>query len=116
MGAIFLKTLIMFILSFIIAMFVAVLIYWIRGLLTSVKVNSFFDEKSKIVVQRAIRIHKIHGQVLNVITEQIEHEVHPELLDFYHGINEEFVEPPDYHGETKSITRRKRSTRKHKNI
>jgi len=116
MGAIFLKTLIMFVLSFIIAMLVAVLIYWIRGLLTSVRVNSLFDEKSKIMVKRAMRIHKIHGQALNVISEQIEHEVHPELLDFYHGINEAFVEPQDYHGDIKPTIRRKRSTRKHKNI
>lgn len=116
MGAIFLKTLIMFILSFVIAMLVAVLIYWIRGFLTSVRVNSMFDEKSKIMVKRAMRIHKIHGRALSLISEQIEQEVHPELMDFYLGINEEFVEPEDYHGNIKPIFKRKRSTKKHKNI
>ena len=106
----------MFLLAFVISMAVALLIYWIRGLLTSVRINSFFDEKSKIVVRRAVRIHKIHDKSLSKIAEQVEHEVHPELLDFYQGINEEYVQPEDYHGDIKPIIRRKRSTKKHKNI
>ncbi|MDO9256217.1 MAG: hypothetical protein Q7U54_11940 [Bacteroidales bacterium] len=116
MGSIFVKTLIMFLLAFIISMAVALLIYWIRQMLTSVRINSFFDEKSKIVVRRAVRIHKIHDKSLSLIAEQVEHEVHPELLDFYHGINEEYVQPEDYHGDIKPIIRRKRTTKKHKNI
>lgn len=116
MGAIFIKTLIMFILSFIIAMVVALLIYWIRRLLTSVRINSFFDENSKKMVKRAQRIHKIHDQKLVIISEEVEHEVHPELFDFYNGINEEFEQAEDFHGTLKPIVRRKRNTKKHKNI
>jgi hypothetical protein len=116
MGSIFLKTLIMFVLAFIISMFVAVLIYWIRGLLTSVKMNSLFDEKAKLMVKRAIRIHKIHDMSLARISENIEHELHPELFDFYDGINEEFRQPEDFHGVLKPIVRRKRSIKKHKNL
>ena len=97
-------------------MVVALLIYWIRGLLTSVRVNSFFDEKSKNMVRRAIRIHKIHDKSLNLIAEKIEHDLHPELFDFYQGINEEFVQPEDYHGEIKPIIRRKRTVKRHKNL
>ncbi len=106
----------MFILSFVIAMVVALLIYWIRRLLTSVRINSFFDEKSKTMVQRAQRIHKIHDQKLVLISEKFENEVHPELFDFYKGVNDEFEQPEDYHGELKPIIRRKRSIKKHKNI
>jgi len=106
----------MFLLAFVISMAVALLIYWIRGLLTSVRINSFFDEKSKIVVRRAVRIHKIHDKSLSMIAEQVEHEVHPELLDFYQGINEQFVQPEDYHGDIKPIILRKRTTKRHKNI
>jgi len=116
MGSVLVKTLIMFLLAFVIAMVVALLIYWIRGLLTSVRINSFFDEKSKIVVRRAIKIHKIHDKSINMIAAQVEHEAHPELLDFYHGINEEYIEPEDYHGVLKPIIRRKRSTKRHKNV
>jgi chromosome condensin MukBEF complex kleisin-like MukF subunit len=116
MGNIFLKTLIMFLLSFAIAMVVALLIYWIRRLLTSVRVNSFFDEKSKKMVKRAQRIHKIHDKKLVIISEEVEHEVHPELFDFYNGINEEFEPSEDFHGTLKPIVRRKRNTKKHKNI
>ena len=106
----------MFLLAFVISMLVALLIYWIRGLLTSVRVNSFFDEKSKILIRRAIKIHKIHDKNLGMIAEQIEHEVHPELLDFYQGINEGYVQPEDYHGDIKPIIRRKRTTKRHKNL
>ena len=106
----------MFLLAFVISMAVALLIYWIRQMLTSVRINSFFDEKSKIVVRRAVRIHKIHDKTLSMIAEQVEHEVHPELLDFYQGINEEYVQPEDYHGDIKPIIRRKRTTKRHKNI
>jgi hypothetical protein len=116
MGAIFIKTLIMFLLAFVISMLVALLIYWIRGLLTSVRVNSFFDEKSKNMVRRAVRIHRIHDKTLNMIAEKIEHDVHPELLDFYQGINEEYDQPEDYHGDIKSIVRRKRTVKRHKNL
>jgi hypothetical protein len=116
MGSIFLKTLIMFVLAFIISMFVAVLIYWIRGLLTSVRMNSLFDEKAKIMVKRAIRIHKIHDKSIALISENLEHELHPELFDFYDGINGEFRQPEDFHGVLKPIVRRKRSIKKHKNI
>jgi len=116
MGSIFTKTLIMFLLAFVISMAVALLIYWIRQILTSVRINSFFDEKSKILVRRAVRIHKIHDKTLSMIAKQIEHEVHPELLDFYQGINEQFVQPEDYHGDIKAIIRRKRTTKRHKNI
>ena len=116
MGSIFIKTLIMFLLAFVISMAVALLIYWIRQMLTSVRINSFFDEKSKIVVRRAARIHKIHDKTLSLIAEQVEHEVHPELLDFYQGINEEYVQPEDYHCDIKPIIRRKRTTKRHKNI
>jgi len=116
MGSILFKTLIMFLLAFVISMLVALLIYWIRGMLTSVRINSFFDEKSKIVVRRAVRIHKIHHKSLSVLAENIEHEVHPELLDFYQGINEEYVQPEDYHGDIKPIIRRKRTAKRHKNI
>jgi len=116
MGTIFIKTLIMFALSFVIAMVVALLIYWIRRLLTSVRVNSFFDENSKKMVKRAQRIHKIHDQKLIIISEEVEHEVHPELFDFYNGINEEFEQSEDYHGVLKPIVRRKRKSKKHKNV
>ena len=116
MGAIFIKTLIMFVLSFIIAMFVALLIYWIRRLLTSVRMNSLFDEKSKILVRRAIRIHKIHDKELSIISHDEEEKVHIGLFDFYNGVNDEFVQPEDYHGVLKPIVRRKRNTKKHKNL
>ncbi len=116
MGTIFIKTLIMFALSFVIAMVVALLIYWIRRLLTSVRINSFFDENSKKMVKRAQRIHKIHDQKLIIISEEVEHEVHPELFDFYNGINEEFEQSEDYHGVLKPIVRRKRKSKKHKNV
>jgi hypothetical protein len=116
MGSIFLKTLIMFLLAFVISMFVALLIYWIRQMLTSVRVNSFFDEKSKILVRRAVRIHKIHDKALNLISDKVELEVHPELFDFYNGINEEYQQPEDFHGILKPLVRRKRNVRKHKNI
>ena len=106
----------MFLLAFVISMAVALLIYWIRQMLTSVRINSFFDEKSKIVVRRAVRIHRIHDKNLSMIADQVEHEVHPELLDFYQGINEQFVQPEDYHGDIKPIIRRKRTTKRHKNI
>jgi hypothetical protein len=116
MGSILVKTLIMFLLAFVISMLVALLIYWIRGLLTSVRINSFFDEKSKNKVRRAIRIHKIHDKSLSLIADQVEHQVHPELFDFYEGINEQFVQPEDYHGEIRPIIRRKRITKRHKNL
>ena len=106
----------MFLLAFVISMAVALLIYWIRQMITSVRINSFFDEKSKIVVRRAVRIHKIHDKTLSLIADQVEHEVHPELLDFYQGINEEYVQPEDYHGDIKPIIRRKRTAKRHKNI
>lgn len=106
----------MFLLAFVISMLVALLIYWIRGLLTSVRVNSLFDEKSKIVVRRAIKIHKIHDKALGMIAEKIEHEVHPELFDFYQGINEEYVQTEDYHGDFKPSIRRKRTSKRHKNL
>ncbi len=116
MGDILLKTLIMFVLAFVIAMVVSLLIYWIRSLLTSVRVNSLFDEKSKIMVSRARRIHKIHDKNISEIAENVEHEVHPELFDFYRGINDEFEAPEDYNGILKPIVRRKRAAKKHKNI
>jgi hypothetical protein len=116
MGPIFLKTLIMFLLAFVISMFVALLIYWIRGLLTSVRVNSFFDEKAKVVVRRARRIHKIHDKSLKILSDEIEMELHPELFDFYNGVNEDFEPVEDYGGTFKTTIRRKRTTKKHKNI
>jgi hypothetical protein len=116
MGSVFLKTMIMFALAFIISMFVALLIYWIRRLLTSVRMNSLFDEKSKIMVQRARRIHQIHDRELHLISEAFEKKEHPELFDFYAGINQEFKPSEDFHGILKPIVRRKRSTKKHKNI
>jgi hypothetical protein len=116
MGPIFFNTLIMFVLAFIISMFVALLIYWIRRLLTSVRMNSLFDEKAKFLVKRAIRIHKIHDKSLALISENIEHEMHSEIFDFYKGIDEEFSQPEDFHGVLKPLVRRKRNTKKHKNI
>ncbi len=116
MGPVFIKTLIMFLLAFVISMLVALLIYWIRGLLTSVRINSFFDEKSKVVVRRARRIHKIHDKSLKLISDEIEMELHPELFDFYGGVNEDFEPVEDYNGTLKSTIRRKRTTKKHKNI
>jgi hypothetical protein len=116
MGAIFMKTLIMFVLAFIIAMFVSLLIYWIRNMLTSVRIASFFDEKSKVIVRRAQRIHKIHVGNISVISGKVEQEMHPELFDFYKGVNEEFVQPEDFHGIFKPITRRKRTIKKHKTV
>lgn len=116
MGSVFLKTLIMFLLAFIISMFVALLIYWIRRLLTSVRMNSLFDEKAKVMVRRAQRIHKIHDKSLILISEEIEQKIHPEMFDFYDGVNEEFRQPDDFHGVLKPIVRRKRSSKKHKNI
>lgn len=116
MGTVIVKTLIMFLLAFIIAMVVALLIYWIRGLLTSERVNSLFDEKSKIVVRRAIRIHKIHNKALGSMAKEVEHKLHPELLDYYQGINEDYVESEDYHGVLKPIVRRRRSSKRHKNL
>ncbi len=106
----------MFLLAFVISMFVALLIYWIRGLLTSVRVNSFFDEKSKIVVRRAVRIHKIHDESIKIISEGFENEMHPEIFDFYNGVNEDFEPVEDYNGILKPTIRRKRTTKKHKNI
>lgn len=116
MGTVFFKTLIMFALAFIIAMFVALLIYWIRGLLTSVRVNSFFDDKSKMLVRRARRIHKIHDKSLAAISEQVENEAHFELFDFYSGINEDFKQPEDFHSPIRTVIRRKKSTKRHKNL
>ena len=104
----------MFILSFIIAMVVALMIYWIRGLLTSVRVNSLFDEKSKTMVKRAKRIHKIHDNTLNMLAGQTEHDVHPELFDFYKGVNEEYKQPDDYHGELKPVSGRRSNVEKRK--
>jgi hypothetical protein len=106
----------MFLLAFVISMVVALLIYWIRGLLTSVRVNSFFDEKSKILVRRAQRIHKIHDKSLKIISDEIEMELHPELFDFYDGVNEDYKPSEDYHGTLKPTIRRKHITKKHKNI
>ena len=106
----------MFLLAFVISMFVALLIYWIRGLLTSVRVNSLFDERSKIMVKRAVRIHKIHDKTLKLISDGIENEMHPELFDFYNGVNEDFEPVEDYNGSLRPTIRRKRSTKKHKNI
>jgi hypothetical protein len=107
MGAIFLKTFFMFILSFIIAMFVALLIWWIRNLLTSVRLNSLFDENSRLLVRRAKRIHKIHDRSLISLTRSIEAEMHPELFDFYSGINEDSVQPEDFHGHLKPVKKRR---------
>jgi hypothetical protein len=116
MGDVFVKTMIMFVLAFIISMFVALLISWIRRLLTSVKMNSFFDERSKRLVRRAINIHKIHHRQLNLISEAIEKQEHSELFDFYEGVNDDFEPSEDYHGTLKLMPRRKRNTRKHKHI
>jgi ABC-type protease/lipase transport system fused ATPase/permease subunit len=116
MGSVLVKTLIMFFLSFVIAMLVALLIYWIRSMLTSVRVNSLFDEKSKRLIRRAVRIHKIHDRVLGEISEKVEHDLHPELFDFYRGVNEDFRQPDDFHGVIKPIVRRKRVEKKHKNL
>jgi hypothetical protein len=116
MGAILLKTMIMFLLAFLISMVVALLIYWIRQLLTSVRMNSLFDEKSKIVVRRAQRIHKIHDKTLKLISDRVEMEMHPELFDYYDGVNEDYEPVEDYNGTLKPTIRRKRSTKKHKNI
>lgn len=109
MGSILVKTLIMFVLAFIIAMIVALMIHWIRRMLTSVRISSFFDEKSKTLVRRARRIHKIHEQKISVISGKVEQEVHPELFDYYMGRNENFRQPEDYHGILKPIVRRRRS-------
>jgi hypothetical protein len=106
----------MFLLAFVISMLVALLIYWIRGLLTSVRINSFFDEKSKVVVRRAQRIHRIHDKSLKLISDEIEMELHPELFDFYDGVNEDFEPVEDYNGNLKPTIRRKRTIKKHKNI
>ncbi len=116
MGDVFVKTMIMFVLAFIISMFVALLINWIRRLLTSVRMNSFFDERSKRLVKRAISIHKIHHQQLNLISEAIEEKAHSELFDFFEGVNDDFEPSEDFHGSLKLLPRRKRNTRKHKNI
>lgn len=116
MASVFIKTMFMFALAFVISMFVALLIYWIRSLLTSVRMNSLFDEKSKIMVKRAVRIHKIHNKEIHHISAAIEQREHPELFDFYEGINEEFIPSDDYHGVLKPIVRRKRNTKKHKNL
>lgn len=116
MTSVFYKTFIMFLLSFAISMFVALLIYWIRSLLTSVRMNSFFDEKSKRLVRRAISIHKIHNRQIRLISSEIEKGEHLDLLDFYEGVNEDFEPSEDYHGTLKRLPRRKRNTRKHKNI
>lgn len=116
MGSVFLKTLIMFLLAFVISMFVALLIYWIRSLLTSVRMNSLFDEKAKVVVRRAKRIHKIHDHELMLISEGVEEEMHSELFDFYEGVNDDIRQPEDYTGSSKLSVRRKRSAKKHKNL
>ena len=114
MDSILVKTLIMFLLSFVIAMIVAFVIQWIRNLLTSVRINSFFDEKSKIIIRRARKIHKIHSTNIHVLADHEEFESQQNIFDFYHGINEEYEEPEDFHGILKPIIRRKRSNRKHK--
>lgn len=116
MGSVFLKTMIMFMLAFIISMFVALLIYWIRILLTSVRMNSFFDEKSKILVKRAIRIHKIHDKQISMISEAYEKKSHPELFDFFEGIGEGHSSSEEIHSTVKPYVRRKHSVKKHKNI
>ena len=115
MGSILIKTLIMFVLAFVIAMFVALLIYWIRILLTSVRMNSLFDEKSKVLVKRAVRIHKLHDKAISRMSEEIEEKEHPEIFDFYKGISEEFEPPEDYNG-TLNPVRRRHPSKKHKNI
>lgn len=116
MGPIFIKTLIMFLLAFVISMVVALLIYWTRRLLTSVRMNSLFDEKAKKIVRRAQRIHKIHERSLKIISEGIEQEMHSEIIEFYQGVNDNFEPVEDYNGTFKPTIRRKRSTKKHKNI
>jgi hypothetical protein len=115
MGSIFIKTLIMFLLAFAIAMLVALLIYWIRSLLTSVRVNSIFDETSKRKIRRAKSIHKIHEKTISVISGKVEQEIHPELFDYYMGINDEFEQPEDYHGILKPMIRRRHRAKKNKN-
>jgi hypothetical protein len=113
MGAVFMKTLVMFLLSFIIAMIVALLIFWIRKILTSVRISSLFDESSKILVSRARRIHKIHVKTISVISGKVEQEIHPELFDYYTGLNEEYEQPEDFHGTLKPLLRRKRLKKRH---
>jgi len=115
MGSIFIKTLIMFVLSFIIAMVVAVLIYWIRQLLTSVRMNSFFDEKSKNMMRRAIRIHKIHDKKIRNLSAQDLVELQPHGYNLYEGVDSNY-EPVERHRNVfRSVVRRKRTVKKHKN-
>jgi hypothetical protein len=114
MGSILVTTLLMFVMAFVISMLVALLIYWIRNLLTSVRMNSLFDEKSKILVKRARRIHKIHDLKISMISEEVEHDIYHELSDFYRGINDDVEQPDDYHGELKPIVRSTRNPKKTK--
>jgi hypothetical protein len=44
-----------------------------------------------------------------MLAGQTEHDVHPELFDFYNGVNEEYQQPEDYHGELKPLSGRRRS-------
>jgi hypothetical protein len=91
MSDVYIKTLIMFGFSFIIAMIVAVIIFMIRKMLTSVVLNSLFDEKAKIIVKRARRIHNIHNHNIYSLAKASEEEVDCDLIDFYKGINDHFI-------------------------
>ncbi len=90
MSDVYLKTLIMFGFSFIIAMIVAVIIFLIRKMLTSVILNSLFDEKAKTIVKRARRIHNIHNHNIFSLAKTSEEEVDSDLIDFYKGINDHY--------------------------
>jgi hypothetical protein len=91
MNEVLIKTLIMFAFSFIIAMIVAVLIFLIRKMLTSVILNSLFDEKSKVIVKRARRIHNIHNKTIFSMAINREEEIDSDLIDFYKGINDHYI-------------------------
>ena len=91
MNDVLIKTLIMFAFSFVIAMIVAVLIFFIRKILTSVIVNSLFDEKSKVIVKRAKRIKNIHNKNIFSMAINSEEELNSDLIDFYKGINDHYI-------------------------
>ena len=79
----------MFILAFAISMFVAFLIYGIKKILTSVYINSFFDEEAKKEVLEAKRIQTLQKREIKKIMKELQQEMHDDLNDFYHGINKD---------------------------
>jgi hypothetical protein len=116
MHSVVLKTLLMFLLSFAIAMLVALIIFWIRKLLTSVRVESLFNESSRKKMRRAIRIHQFHEAVIHQLAIEIERKSFPEQLNYHLGVTQELnTDEPFYGPLPKFRIRFKRKKDKRKN-